>query len=83
MGQWTLRATATGVASDVVVTYGGANQYPVVGDWNGDGIDTVGVKSMTGATWTLSNSNTSPATAVTFDYGVSNDLPLVWRGVPT
>jgi uncharacterized repeat protein (TIGR01451 family) len=83
LGQWTLRATASGVASDVVVTYGGANQYPVVGDWNGDGIDTVGVKSMTGATWTLSNSNTSPTTAVTFDYGLSNDLPLVWRAAPT
>ena len=50
---------------------------PVVGDWDGDGADTVGVKA--GTTWSLSNSNTTPSVALTFTYGLANDLPLSWR----
>ncbi len=51
--------------------------YPVPGDWNADGVDTVGVK--TGTTWTLRNSNEPGPPEVIFDFGGANDLPLTWR----
>ncbi|HUR77271.1 MAG TPA: Ig-like domain repeat protein [Acidimicrobiales bacterium] len=80
LGQWTLRQTASGVTDDSTVTYGGSGLYPVVGDWDRDGIDTVGTKAINGTTWQLSNSNTSPTTAVTFDFGQADtDIPYAWR----
>ena len=58
--------------------FGTANaSYPVVGDWDGDGDDTVGVK--TGSTWLLRNTNSPGAAAIAFDFGLPNDLPLTWR----
>jgi hypothetical protein len=80
-GTWTLRSVATSAGVDSTVVFGpGSNPYPVVGDWNGDLIDTVGIKSATGTTWQLSNSNTSPAPHILFDFGQANtDLPLAWR----
>ena len=78
-GTWTLRNTSAGGPIAPFAFAPGASPYPVVGDWNGDGRDTVGVKSSTGAGWTLSNSNTTPAADITFTFGVANDLPLAWR----
>jgi hypothetical protein len=49
----------------------------VVGDWNGDGIDTVGVKL--GSAWSLNNANDASAADLSFSYGLANDLPLTWR----
>ena len=78
-GEWNLRQTASGGAPTQTVTYGGAGLYPVVGDWNGDGIDSLGTKAMAGGAWALSNSSTAPATTITFDFGLANDLPNTWR----
>ncbi len=84
-GSWTLRQTATSggtnltVFDDVAANAG----YPVVGDWDGDGVDTVGYK--VGATWSLSNvpAPAAPTIGTTFDFTVTatQDLPLVWRYV--
>lgn len=55
-----------------------------MGDWNGDGIDTLGVKASTGAgpvTWQLRNTNDGGPADVTFDYGAGSDYPLTWAGV--
>jgi len=46
----------------------------VVGDWNGDGIDTVGV--FRNGTFFLRNSNTSGIADVTLVYGAFGDIPL-------
>jgi uncharacterized repeat protein (TIGR01451 family) len=78
-GQWSLRQTASGTGTTQTVTYGGSGQYPIVGDWNGDGIDSLGTKAMAGTGWALSNSNTSPSTTTTFNFGEANDLPYGWR----
>ena len=51
----------------------------MVGDWNGDGIDTPGV--VRGTTWYLRNSNTTGVADVTFTYGNPDDLPLAGRWV--
>ena len=76
---WNLRNTASPGSSDagafVYGTPGGS--YPVVGDWDLDNRDTVGVKQ--GATWSLRNTNAALPPQITFDYGLSNDLPLSWR----
>ncbi|MBX3065179.1 MAG: hypothetical protein KF726_19520 [Anaerolineae bacterium] len=62
---------------------------PVVGDWNGDGIDTVGfyrrgrVSDNAGAgLFVLSNSNISPQADYSFILGNPSDTPLVgdWDG---
>ena len=79
VGEWNLRETASAGPADLTFVFGDSNHYPVVGDWNGDGIDTVGVKSMSGATWSLRNSNSGGSPDITFDYGLSSDLPLAWR----
>jgi hypothetical protein len=79
IGQWNLRNTASAGAADAgSFTYGGSGLYPVVGDWNADGTDTVGVKVMAGTTWSLNNANDSSGADVTIEFGVANDLPLVW-----
>ena len=52
----------------------------MVGDWNGDGVDTVGV--FRNGTFYLRNSNTTGNADVAFSYGDPGDLPVVgdWTG---
>jgi hypothetical protein len=77
-GDWALRQTAdAGVADAGAFNFrNGATSYPVTGDWNADGVDTVGVKS--GVTWSLRNSNSAGAAALSINFGAANDLPVVW-----
>ncbi|MBX3065177.1 MAG: right-handed parallel beta-helix repeat-containing protein [Anaerolineae bacterium] len=88
-------SNSTGFA-DLYVSLAGLgmdpNEYrdvPVVGDWNGDGIDTVGfyrrgrVSDGAGAgLFLLSNSNTSPLANYSFILGNPGDTPIVgdWDG---
>ena len=53
---------------------------PVVGDWNGDRIDTPGLY-LNGA-WFLRNSNTSGPVDARFDWGGPGMIPLSgdWNG---
>lgn len=57
---------------------------PVVGDWNGNGVDTPGIfrpYGPTGSEWHLSNSVTGSSPFI-FVYGTSTDYPIVgdWDG---
>ena len=49
-----------GGAADLSYTYGTTTDLALVGDWNGDGIDTPGVARNTpaGIAWSLRNTNT-------------------------
>jgi hypothetical protein len=80
--QWQLRNSNTAGPPDVVITYGQGRPWPLVGDWDGNGTDTVGLHS--GNSWLLRNSNTSGPPQVTFAYGTARfvELPLVgdWDG---
>jgi len=60
--------------------YGRATDKPIVGDWNGDGIQTVGV--VRGSTWYLRNSNSTGSADIVFSYGRSTDIPIAgdWDG---
>jgi len=70
---------ATGFA-DIVLTYGLPGDKPVVGDWNGDGRDTIGVYR--NGIFYLRNSNTNGYADLSFTFGLPGDLPVAgdWNG---
>jgi len=78
-GVWYLRTTLTSGPANTTFSYGRTGDIPVMGDWDGDGDDTVGVVRQTqrGAdtvyTWFLRNSNSSG----------SNTVPAFVFGAPT
>jgi hypothetical protein len=70
---------SSGIA-DVLLTYGIAGDYPVSGDWNGDGIDTIGVYR--NGSFFLRNSNTNGVADMVIAFGSPGDQPVVgdWNG---
>jgi hypothetical protein len=68
-----------------IVTLGDAGDVPLIGDWNGDGVDTPGVFRGVAANgrWGLATTNGPGAvTADGFAFGISTDTPVVgdWDG---
>lgn len=55
---------------------------PITGDWNGDGIDTIGLYETKTAKFYLKNRNDSSETDITFLYGNPGDIPISgdWDG---
>jgi hypothetical protein len=51
----------------------------VVGDWDGDDDDTVGVKVPAGSQWQVRNSNDAGLPDYEFNFGAANHLPVVWQ----
>ena len=70
---------ATGFA-DVSINYGIAGDYPVVGDWDGDGDATIGIYR--NGTFHLRNSNNIGFADLVIPFGVSGDQPVAgdWDG---
>jgi hypothetical protein len=78
--------------SIVTVNFGtpGGADIPVVGDWDGNGVDTPGVfQPANGGNWFLTNgvngqnvNNSFPPAAFQFSFGQNGDLPLAgdWDG---
>jgi hypothetical protein len=62
----------------VTFAYGFPSDYPVVGDWDGDGTTTVGVKRR--SRWLLRNSNQAGAPDLDFPYGLGCDLGFASPG---
>lgn len=93
-GNWAtfmLRNSHSAGEPDQVVPWGGDeapyNDLPVVGDWDGDGVDTVGLWRPSIGYWLLCNDHSSCAgdyTAIpwTVPGGSGNDVPVVgdWDG---
>jgi hypothetical protein len=54
-----------------------------VGDWNGDGIDTIGVYVPSTGVWFLKNTNAPGSADLTFVYGPPNVIPVTgnWDGM--
>src|SRR5437764_15114474 len=75
-----LRNSNTSGVADVSFRYGGPGDVPLVGDWDGNGIETVGVHR--GNAFFLRNSNSSGTADATFTFGDAGDIPLVgdWNG---
>jgi len=61
-------------------SFGPSGGLPVAGDWNGDGIDTIGVFS--NGSFQLRNSNAAGNPDLTVTFGAAGDLPVVgdWNG---
>jgi hypothetical protein len=78
--QWILRTENSPLAQVFRANWGLAGDEPVVGDWNGDGVDTIGVRR--GNQWILSNSNTNPNADIRKNWGLATDEPVVgdWNG---
>jgi hypothetical protein len=79
-GQWYLRYTNTRGPADITVTFGGdPSDLPIAGDWNGDGVDTIGIYRSSTGQFFLSPSNTAPSIQIVFTFGNPGDKPLRGR----
>ncbi len=77
-GTWFMRASyTTGKADNQFYFDGGSSQgsVPICGDWDGDGVDTVGVV-LASRYFQFRNSNTAGPSDMSTEFGV-NDYPLV------
>lgn len=83
--KWHLRnSNSAGGASITAFEYGAAGMIPVVGDWDGDGKDTIGVVTVQNGqlVWVLRNDNSAGAANSIFNYGGQDWTPVVgdWDG---
>jgi hypothetical protein len=79
-GVFYLRNSNTTGAADITATFGGAaSDFPVVGDWNGDSVDTIGVYRNNTGFFFLSDSNTTPAVNYTVLFGNPGDTPFAGK----
>ncbi|MCC6742944.1 MAG: hypothetical protein IT175_03695, partial [Acidobacteria bacterium] len=80
-----LRNSNTNGGADLTFVYsafgGGGFLKPVTGDWNGDGVDTVGlmVRAFIGTStrFSLRNSNSTGPESVSVSLGTISDLPVI------
>jgi hypothetical protein len=89
-GLWLLRNDVSPGPADIQFYFGAPGDLPVVGDWDGDGVTTVGVfrpantpyNSATSGMWILTNSPTGATVDYQFWYGGPDDLPIAgdWDG---
>lgn len=80
-GEWTLTGAPSSSKLSITAGFGQEGALPVVGDWDGDGDDTVG--SFHDGTWDLANINVGKHIRPrTFVFGQAGDLPVVgdWDG---
>ncbi|GAA1061145.1 hypothetical protein [Agromyces bracchium] len=80
-GSWYyLTNGTTGGEADITFAYGKPDDVVLVGDWNGDATDTLGVRR--GNQYYLTNGTTGGTADITFAYGRSTDVVLVgdWDG---
>jgi uncharacterized repeat protein (TIGR03803 family) len=78
--QWYLKNSNAPGFSDLEFPYGDPSDLAVVGDWDGDGIDTVGIYR--GNTFYLRNSNSAGNADLVIEFGAPGDLPIAgdWDG---
>ncbi|GAB4555888.1 MAG: hypothetical protein OHK0023_27650 [Anaerolineae bacterium] len=74
-GLWAFRLTNTSGVADRATFHGQPGDLPVTGDWDGDGVETVGV--FRNGTFLLKNENNDGAgVAYTISFGAAGDLPV-------
>ncbi|HXU32865.1 MAG TPA: S8 family serine peptidase, partial [Thermoanaerobaculia bacterium] len=75
-GQMVLRLFhETGVGQNLGVDISNTSGWAISGDWNGDGVDTLGRFDPATSIFSLRNSNTSGAPEITFSFEVAGALP--------
>jgi hypothetical protein len=79
-GVFYLRNSNTTGGADFTATFGGdVSDLPVVGDWNADGVDSIGVYRSSTGVFYLSDSNTKPVINYALVFGNPNDTPFAGR----
>ena len=75
-----LKNTNTTGIADVAINYGLGGDYPVVGDWDGNGTTTIGVYR--NGKFYLRNENTVGFATIVFPFGQAGDQPVAgdWNG---
>jgi chitodextrinase len=75
-----LKNSNTSGFADVAINYGLPGDYPVVGDWDGDGTATIGIYR--DGYFYLRNSNTIGFADIVFPFGNPGDQPIAgdWNG---
>ena len=70
--------TTTASPAEVTATLTSSGVVPIVGDWDGDGVDTIGSYSPTTSTFFLRNANTDGSPTITVPFGVAGvqSLPV-------
>ncbi len=78
-GQWHLRSRDGSVTT---FYYGDPGDYPVIGDWDCDGVDTPGLYRQRDGYVYLRNRNTQGNADIRFFFGNPSDVPLAgdWNG---
>jgi hypothetical protein len=78
-GVWSLRFNNSAGAADITTAFGVGSDLPVVGDWNADGVDTLGLLRPADGRFLLSNSNIVGIVNYNFIFGNPNDTPMAGR----
>jgi hypothetical protein len=80
-GQWFFRGTGAG-GLESSFDFGGEGFVPVYGDWNGDGVATIGAFDPVTATWYLRNEPGPGKADFIFPFGPRGSIPVVgdWDG---
>lgn len=80
-GVFYLRNTNKTGSADIVATFGGEpSDLPVAGDWNGDGMDTLGIYRVSEGRFYLSDSNVGPISSyVAVLFGNPADTPFAGK----
>jgi hypothetical protein len=75
-----LKNSNTSGFADLQLNYGIGGDYPVVGDWDGNGTTTIGIYR--NGSFYLRNSNTVGVADVVFPFGAQGDQPIAgdWNG---
>ena len=74
-----MKNSISGGAADKVIAYGRADDTVLVGDWDGDGVDTLAVRR--GSSYFVKNSISGGAADKVIAYGRADDTVLVGKVV--
>jgi hypothetical protein len=68
--------------ADITFGFGVSGDVPVTGDFNGDGVNTIGIYKLATGQFQLRNSNSEGAPDNTFSFGGGNQTPIFgdWNG---
>lgn len=78
-GIWHLGNANLNGTTIMIALFGNPSDLPLVGDWNGDNVDTIGVYRHSEGFFFLSDSNTAPAVNYTVLFGDPGDTPFAGR----
>jgi uncharacterized repeat protein (TIGR01451 family) len=79
-GELFLKNSNSSGFADTLIVFGNPGDYPIAGDWNGDGIDSVGIYR--NGVFYLRNTNSTGFADIVVPFGNPGDQPIVgdWNG---